>query len=247
MLRVEADDQLHPPHYPWSHDGILSSLDHASIRRGYQVYKEVCSACHSLDQIAFRNLVGVSHTEEEAKALAESVNIEDGPNEDGEMFLRPGKLSDYFPPPYKNDEEARAANNGALPPDLSLMNKARHGGEDYMFSLLTGYCDPPAGITVREGLSYNPYFTGGAIGMPQQLFDDMLEYEDGTPATVSQLAKDVSVFLKWCTEPYYDDKKRMFMKAFLIISFLTGISWYYKRHKWSVLKTRKLAYKPPVK
>merc|ERR1711976_992816 len=126
------------------HSGLIDSLDHASVRRGYQVYKQVCAACHSLRYMAYRNLVGVSHTEAEAKAEAEEVQVQDGPDETGEMFMRPGKLSDYFPKPFANDAAAAAANNGAIPPDLSYIVLARHGNEDYIYHLLNGYCDPPA-------------------------------------------------------------------------------------------------------
>jgi ubiquinol-cytochrome c reductase cytochrome c1 subunit len=151
-----AEDGLHPPAYPWAHKGPFDTFDHSAIRRGYQVYREVCSACHSLDRIAWRNLVGVSHTVDEVKAMAEEVEYTDGPNDEGEMFERPGKLADYMPAPYPNDEAARAGNAGALPPDLSLMVKARHGGADYVYSLLTGYVDPPPGVHVAEGMNYNP-------------------------------------------------------------------------------------------
>lgn len=151
-----AEDGLHPPAYPWAHKGPFDTFDHSAIRRGYQVYREVCSACHSLDRIAWRNLVGVSHTVDEVKAMAEEVEYTDGPNDEGEMFQRPGKLADYMPAPYPNDEAARAGNAGALPPDLSLMVKARHGGADYVYSLLTGYVDPPPGVHVAEGMNYNP-------------------------------------------------------------------------------------------
>ncbi|MCL4124862.1 UNVERIFIED_CONTAM: hypothetical protein GTU68_057604 [Idotea baltica] len=161
------------------------------------------------------------------------------------MFQRPGKLSDRFPSPYPNDEAARAANNGALPPDLSLITSARHGGENYIFALLTGYCDPPAGINIREDLYFNPYFPGGAIGMAKALYNETIEYGDGTPATASQLAKDVSVFLKWCAEPEHDDRKRMAIKASMIFTMLFAISFYYNRHKWSVLKSRKFEFRPP--
>ncbi|KAK4311830.1 hypothetical protein Pmani_016702 [Petrolisthes manimaculis] len=243
---VKASDlTLHTANFPWPHDGLFSSFDHASIRRGYEVYKNVCAACHSMKYIAFRNLIGVSHTEDEAKEEAKSVQIPDGPDEEGNMFERPGKLSDYFPNPYANDEAARSANNGALPPDLSYITAARHGGENYIFSLLTGYCDPPAGVSVREGLYYNPYFVGGAIGMAQALYNEVMEYGDGTPATASQMAKDVATFLKWASEPEHDDRKRMSIKVLMIFSLLFGISYYIKRHKWSVLKSRKFAYKPP--
>jgi ubiquinol-cytochrome c reductase cytochrome c1 subunit len=218
------------------------TLPSTSIRRGAEVYRQVCSSCHSLDRISYRNLVNVSHTLEEAKALAEEV--EDGPNEEGEMFRRPGKLSDYFPRPYLNENAARFANNGALPPDLSLITKSRHAGADYVFSLLAGYTEPPAGVEVREGLYYNPYFPGGAIAMARSLFDGVIEYEDGTPATTSQLAKDVTAFLSWCAEPEMEERKRMGMKAMIILSALALGSLYIKRFKWSVLKTRKVFYRP---
>lgn len=236
--------ELHPPQLPWSHNGWFSSLDHTSIRRGYEVYKQVCAACHSMRFLAYRNLVGVSHTEKEAKAEAEEVMVTDGPNDEGHMFQRPGKLADYFPNPYANEEAARAANNGAFPPDLSYITLARHGGEDYVFSLLTGYCDAPAGVNLREGQYFNPYFPGGAISMAQALYNEAMEYGDGTPPTASQLAKDVSVFLKWAAEPEHDTRKQMAIKMFMIFPILTLIAFYFKRFKWSVIKTRKIAFKP---
>jgi len=234
---------VHPPKHPWSHNGHISSLDHASIRRGYEVYKQVCAACHSMRFLHYRELINVSHTEEEAKAEAEEIMVTDGPNDEGEMFQRPGKLFDAFPSPYANEEQARVANNGAYPPDLSLITLARHGGEDYIFSLLTGYCDTPAGVEVGDGQYYNPYFPGGAISMAQALYNEIIEYSDGTPATLSQLSKDVSTFLKWAAEPEHDTRKRMFIKIMLILSLLTGISFYYKRLKWSPLKSRKIVFK----
>ncbi|XP_063183794.1 cytochrome c1, heme protein, mitochondrial [Chroicocephalus ridibundus] len=237
--------EMHPPTFPWSHGGALAALDHASLRRGFQVYKQVCSACHSMEYLAFRNLIGVTHTEAEAKALAEEVEVLDGPDENGEMFTRPGKISDYFPKPYPNAEAARAANNGALPPDLSYIVNARHGGEDYVFSLLTGYCDPPAGVTVREGLHYNPYFPGQAIGMAPPIYNEILEFDDGTPATMSQIAKDVCTFLRWAAEPEHDHRKRMGLKMLMISGLLISLLYYLKRHKWSVLKSRKMVYRPP--
>lgn len=218
-----------------------------SIRRGYEVYKQVCAACHSMQYIAYRNLIGVSHTEAEAKAEAEEAQVKDGPNEAGEYYMRPGKLSDYFPSPYPNEEAARAANNGAYPPDLSWIVSARKGGEDYIFALLTGYCDPPAGVNLREGQYYNPYFPGGAIGMAQALYNEAMEYSDGTPATASQLAKDVSTFLKWASEPEHDDRKRMLIKAVGIFGLLGVLSYYIKRHKWSTLKSRKISFHPRTK
>jgi len=243
---VEAVDLiLHPAHFDWPHNkSWIASYDHTAIRRGYEVFKQVCAACHSLNFIAYRNLVGVCHTEEEAKTEAEEVMVTDGPNEVGEMFQRPGKLSDYFQAPYANEEAARAANNGAFPPDLSYITLARHGGEDYLFSLLTGYCDPPAGVELRDGQYYNPYFPGAAIGMAQALYNETIEYSDGTPASASQMAKDVSSFLKWCSEPEHDIRKRMWIKAMMILTILTAVSFYYKRLKWSSIKSRKIIYNP---
>lgn len=219
---------LHPPKNPWSHNGWFNGLDHASVRRGYEVYKQVCAACHSLRYVAYRDLVGVTHTEEEAKAEAEEQLVTDGPDEAGNMFQRPGKLSDYFPSPYPNEEAARAANNGAFPPDLSYIVPARHGGEDYIFALLTGYYDAPAGVVLREGQYYNPYFPGGAISMAQALYNEVIEYADGTPATASQLAKDIGTFLKWTAEPELEDRKIMTIRAIGIFSILIVLSYYAK-------------------
>jgi len=234
---------LHPPTFPWSHNGHLDSLDHASMRRGYFVYKQVCAACHSMNFIRYRELIGVIFTEEEAKREAEEIMVRDGPDDEGNFFDRPGKLADAFPNPYANDEAAKAANNGALPPDLSYIVKARHGGENYIFSLLTGYCDPPAGVDVKEGTYFNPYFPGGAISMAQALYNEIIEYDDGTPATQSQLAKDVSTFLKWTSEPEHDVRKRWAIKSLTAAGFIIFISYWMKRHKWSPLKTKKIAFK----
>jgi len=208
-----------------------------------QVYKEVCATCHSVDRLYFRNLVEYgAWSEEEAKAMAEEVEVMDGPNDEGEMFERPGKLSDGIPGPYANDEAARAANNGALPPDLSLMVKARHGGVDYIFSLLNGYCDAPEGKTLLPGLYYNPYFPGGAIGMPAPLLDEAVTFADGTPATVSQMAKDVSIFLNWAAEPEHDERKKAGFRWILALSVAAIIAGFTKRFRWSHLKARKISY-----
>jgi ubiquinol-cytochrome c reductase cytochrome c1 subunit len=245
QMSVSAGElELHPPHYGWSHSGYLDAIDHASARRGYQVYKQVCAACHSMNYMYYRNLVGTIMTEDEAKAEAEEVMVTDGPDDTGAMFQRPGKLADKFAKPYANDEAAKAANNGALPPDLTFIVNARHGGEDYIFSLLLGYCDPPAGIEVREGMHYNPYFPGGMTGMARSIYNETIEYEDGTPATASQLAKDVCTFLRLAAEPEHDDRKRMGIKMIMIMVPMIGILFFFKRHKWSVLKSRKLAFKP---
>ncbi|PLW21807.1 hypothetical protein PCANC_03291 [Puccinia coronata f. sp. avenae] len=240
-----AEHGLHPPSFAWPHKGPFETFDHAAIRRGYQVYREVCAACHSLDRIAWRNLVGVSHTVDEAKAMAAEVEYEDGPDDEGNKFTRPGKLADYMPRPYPNDEAARANNAGALPPDLSLIVKARHGGADYIMSLITGYVDPPAGVEIREGLNYNPYFPGGAIGMARVLYDGLVEYPDGTPATTSQMAKDVVTFLNWAAEPELDQRKKMGFQTIIILTTLTALSIWVKRLKWAGIKSRKIVYNPP--
>merc|ERR1719198_2179420 len=188
--------------------GFTSSFDAASIRRGHMVYAQVCASCHGLSRIAYRNLVGVCYSEAEAKAMAEDTDVMDGPNDEGDMFERPGKLSDYLPSPYPNEEAARFANNGAYPPDLSLIVKARPNCVDYIFALLTGYKEVPAGIAERDTQYYNPYFPGGWIGMPPPLADGGVDYDDGTEATASQMAKDVTVFLAWSSEPVDDDADR---------------------------------------
>jgi len=241
--KVKAELSIHPPNLPWSHKGPLDSLDHSSIRRGYQVYKQVCSACHSMKFLAFRNLVDICYTEEEAKSMAEEEQVVDY-NNDGEMITRPGKLFDYFPSPFANDAAAAAANNGAVPPDMSFISLARKGGEDYIFHLLTSYCDPPSGMELLEGQYFNPYMLGGSIAMAPPLYNDMIEYGDGTPATISQMAKDVSTFLVWAASPEHDMRKRMAIKALSMLSLLAIFSYYIKRHKWTVIKSRKLVFTP---
>lgn len=240
-----AELLLHPPAYEWAHNKVFGSFDAASLRRGYLVYKNVCKQCHSIKYLAFREMVGVFMTEEEAKAEAAEVDIVDGPDDTGEMFERPGKLSDKLPMPYRNDEEARFANNGALPPDLSYIVLARHGGEDYVFSLLTGYCDPPEGFDLKDGLHYNPYFAGGAIGMAQALFPGIYEYADGTPAPVSQLAKDVTEFLAWIAQPELNTRKEMAIKFLMVMTFLLPSVYYWKRFKWAPIKNLKIEFRPP--
>ncbi|XP_031383423.1 cytochrome c1-2, heme protein, mitochondrial-like [Punica granatum] len=236
----EAEHGLACPNYPWPHNGILSSYDHASIRRGHQVYQQVCASCHSMSLISYRDLVGVAYTEDEVKAMAAEIEVVDGPNDEGEMFTRPGKLSDRFPQPYANEQAARFANGGAYPPDLSLITKARHNGQNYVFALLTGYHDPPAGITIRDGLHYNPYFPGGAIAMPKMLIDGAVEYEDGTPATEAQMGKDVVTFLSWAAEPEMEERKLMGFKWIFLMSLALLQAAYFRRLRWSVLKSRKL-------
>ncbi|CAD5207112.1 unnamed protein product [Bursaphelenchus okinawaensis] len=237
-----GDHGVHPYALPWSHAGKFDSLDYSSVRRGYEVYKQVCAACHSMKFLRYRHFVDVFMTEEEAKAEAAEalVNDTDG---NGQAIQRPGILTDALPNPYPNKKAAAAANNGAAPPDLSLMALARHGGDDYLFALLTSYFDPPEGIKVDEGKSYNPYFPGGVISMPQQLFDEGIEYKDGTPATQSQQAKDVATFMRWSAEPYHDTRKLYALKVLSVIPALAFVLLFAKRHAWSFIKSQKFAWR----
>lgn len=233
-----------PPSYPFSFKTHFKAIDAASARRGYQVYREVCAACHSLKHVAYRHLIGSLHSEEEMKAIAADAMIEDGPNDEGEMFERPGILVDYHKKPYKNDQAAMAANGGALPPDLSHIAKGRKGGADYIFALLQGYCDPPAGVKMNEGLHFNPYFPGGQLGMARVLYNELIEYDDGTPATASQLAKDITTFLFYVVEPYHDERKRKLVKLLITGTILLGVAHWFKRHKYVTLKARHFTFIP---
>ncbi|KAH8383468.1 hypothetical protein KR009_008856 [Drosophila setifemur] len=242
-----SSDCVHPPHQGWNHTGLLAALDKESVRRGYFVYKEVCSSCHSLQYIAYRNLVGVCMTESEAKSEAEAITVQDGPNEEGNYFDRPGKLSDRFPSPYPNEDAARSANNGAYPPDLSYIVSGRKGGEDYVFALLTGYCEPPAGFSLRDGQYFNPYFSGGAISMGQVIDNEVVTYADSeVAASAAQIAKDVVTFLKWTSEPEADERRLLLIKVVMISAILAGLSYYIKRFKWSSLKSRKIFFIPEL-
>lgn len=241
-----AEHGLHAPDYPWPQNGLTQTFDHASIRRGYQVYREVCSTCHSLNFVKWMDLVGVSHSASEVRAMAAEFEYPDEPDDEGRPRTRAGKLLDKLPDPYPNEQAARAGNQGALPPDLSLMTKARHNGVNYVFSLLTGYPEEaPAGAAVADGLHYNPYFPGGGIAMARVLYDDLVEYEDGTPATTSQMAKDVTTFLNWSASPEHDDRKRMGLKALIILGTLFGLSVVVKQYKWSNIWTRRAVWRGP--
>jgi ubiquinol-cytochrome c reductase cytochrome c1 subunit len=236
-------DRIMPEAFPFNHKGMLNAYDMAAVRRGHHVYTNVCATCHSMNLLAYRNLVDTCYTEDEVREMCEDVEVEDGPDDEGEMFERPAKLFDHFIKPYPNEASARFANGGAYPPDLSLMAKARPGGEDYIFALLTGYRDAPAGIDVMSGMYYNPYFSGGQIGMPAPLSDGQVDYDDGTPATVSQMSKDVCVFLTWAAEPAQDERKLMGVKWLAALGAVICGTAYYKRFRWNVLKSRRITYK----
>ena len=222
-----------PEKQDWSFNGVLGSFDKPALRRGYQVYTEVCSFCHGVEFIAFRNLTEIGLTEDEAKAAAEVAQIEDGPDENGLMYMRAGRLSDRLPSPFPNENAARASNGGALPPDLSLITKARRFGPDYLFALLTGYEEPPEDVEIAPGMNYNPFFSGEQIAMFSPLYDDAVFYEDGTPATVEQMAEDITQFLMWTAEPKLENRKRMGLGTMIFLVLLTGMFIAVKRQVWA--------------
>ena len=217
----------------WSFHGMFGTYDRGALQRGFQIYREVCAACHSMSLVAYRNLTGIGLSEDQIKAVAAEYEVTDGPNEEGEMYSRPAKPSDQFVAPFANDNAARASNNGALPPDLSLMAKARKGGPDYLYALLTGYKEEsPEGVTLMEGMQYNVYFTGNQIAMAPPLADDAVEYQDGTKPTLAQLAQDVTTFLNWAAEPELEERKRMGIKVLLFLIVLTAMMYALKRQVW---------------
>ena len=223
------------PARDWSFSGIFGQYDRGALQRGLQVYRDVCSGCHSLRLIAFRNLEALGYGEDEIKAIAAEYTVVAGPDDDGEMFERPGLPADRFPSPFANTKAAAAANNGAVPPDLSLMVKARDGGADYVHALLTGYADPPDDVELLDVQSYNLYFPGNLIAMAPPLSEDSVEYGDGTPATVEQMAADVTSFLAWTAEPEMEDRKRMGIKVILFLLVFTGVLYAAKRKVWADL------------
>ncbi|MDP3897743.1 MAG: cytochrome c1, partial [Mesorhizobium sp.] len=240
-----ADHAVEPTHFPikkpaelnWSFAGPFGTYDRGQLQRGLKVYKEVCAACHSMSLVAFRSLSDLGYSEGQLRALAAEYEVQDGPNADGEMFMRPGILSDHFPAPFPNEAAAAAANGGAAPPDLSLMAKARgvergfprfvfdiftqyaEGGPDYVHALLTGYDEaPPAGMEIAEGTYYNPYFIGGkSLAMPMPMAEGGVTYDDGSPETIEQYSRDVSAFLMWAAEPHLEARK---LTGFRVMVFL---------------------------
>ena len=223
---------MKPAEQKWNHNGITGTYDKAAAQRGLQVYKEVCAACHSLSLVAYRTLADLGYSEEQVKAMAAEVEIQDGPNDDGEMFARPGRPYDHFKAPFANEKAARAANGGAYPPDMSLIVKAREDGENYIYALLDGYTDAPAGHEVPEGKYYNPYYPGGNIAMPAPLSDGSVTYQDGTEATRAQMAHDVVTFLSWTAEPKLDERHRMGVVVVGFLIIFTGILFAVYRRVW---------------
>jgi len=263
------EDTPSPAKNRWSFAGPFGKFDRGQLQRGFKVYREVCSVCHGLKLIAFRNLAdpgGPGFTTAQAQAFAAEYKIQDGPNDQGEMFERPGRLADYFPAPFPNDQAARARYN-AVPPDLSVIAKARgfergfpywvfdlmtqyqEPGPDYITALLQGYEDkPPAGFTLPPGSFYNKYYPGHAIAMPPPLSDQRVDYTDGSPMTVEQYAKDISAFLMWTAEPTLDQRKRVGMQVFIFLVVLAGLLYFTKKKIWRQVELHpdELRLRPPA-
>jgi ubiquinol-cytochrome c reductase cytochrome c1 subunit len=220
----------------WSFNGIFGTFDRASLQRGYQVYQEVCSGCHSMQHLSYRNLSekgGPEFSIEEVKTIAAQFEVEDGPNSDGELFTRPGRLSDKFVKPYPNVEASTSANGGAYPPDMSVLAKARAGGADYIYSLLLGYEETPTGFELDDGVYYNKYMPGNKIMMSEPISDGIVEYADGTETTKEQLAKDVTTFLVWSSEPHLESQHRMGFKVIIYLIILITLVYLSKKKVWA--------------
>ena len=229
-------ETIDPIKVNWSFKELTGKFDRASLQRGFQVYKEVCASCHSMQYLSYRNLGepgGPEFTQDEVKAIAASVEIEDGPDSQGEMFTRPGKPSDRFKSPYPNVEASTVANGGAYPPDMSVLVKARPGGANYMYSVLMGYEEPPAGMKLDDGVYYNKYMIGQKIKMASPLSDGIVEYSDGTEATMDQMAKDVTTFLAWAAEPELEERHRVGFKVIIYLILLTILVYLSMKKIWS--------------
>jgi cytochrome c1 len=231
-----ADSGVKPMQRSWTFDGVFGKFDRQQLQRGFQVYKEVCAACHSIQYISFRNLADLGYSEDQVTVIAAEYQVQDGPDENGDMFDRPARPSDRFPKPFANEMLARAANGGALPPDLSLMTKARDDGPNYLFSLTMGYTDPPQGFELAPGMSYNTYFPGHQIAMPAQITDDRVTYADGTPATAEQISADVTAFLHWAAEPKLEARHGTGVRVMLFALLFTVLAYFYKRRLWARLE-----------
>jgi cytochrome c1 len=257
-IRVAAGAEAETPaRVKWSFQGPFGTFDRAQLQRGFKIYREVCQTCHGLTLVSFRNLAergGPEFSRAQAATVAAEYKVKDGPNDQGEMFERPGRVADRFPAPFPNDQAARVANGGALPPDLSIMAKARtyergfpwfvfdmftqyqEQGVDYLSALLQGYADPPQGFTLPQGRQYNKYFPGHAIGMPQPLQDNQVTYDDGSPQTLDQYAKDVAAFLMWTAEPHLESRKRIGFQVIVFLIVFAGLLYFTKKRVWSAVE-----------
>jgi len=220
------------PQHEWSFEGITGTFDRGALQRGYQVYSEVCSGCHSMKLLYYRDLIDIGFSEDQVKAIASEFTVIDGPNDEGEMFERDARPADRFVSPYLNDNEARANNNGAYPPDLSVITKAKKDGANYIYNLLLGYKDPPADMEVGEGMYYNIYMAGNQIAMPQPIYDESVDYADGTNNSAEQIAEDLVVFLTWAAEPELEVRKNLGIKVILFFIVLGFIIFLAKNHLW---------------
>ena len=257
----EANHAAEPTHFPihkpkemdWTFAGPFGTFDKAQLQRGLKIYKEVCSACHSMNLVAFRTLEDLGYSEAQVKAFAAEYEVQDGPNGDGEMFTRKALPGDHFPSPFPNSAAAAAANNGAAPPDFSLIAKARgvergfptfvfdiftmyaSNGPDYIHALLTGYDEqPPAGMEIAEGTHYNPFFIGGkSLAMAKPLSDGQVTYEDGSPETVEQYSRDVAAFLMWAAEPHLVVRKQTGFAVMIFLVLFAGLVYATKRRVWA--------------
>ncbi|WP_029352522.1 cytochrome c1 [Bosea sp. 117] len=253
MASAQEHGAPQPHRESWTFAGPFGKYDRAQLQRGFQVFKEVCASCHSAHLFAFRNLAqegGPGFTEEQAKTVAEEYKVQDGPNDAGDMFERPGRLSDRWPSPFPNEQAARASNGGAFPPDFSVLAKARtyevgfpgflidivrqyqEQGPDYIHALLNGYKDPPEGFKLPEGAHYNEYFPGHAIKMPPPLSADQVTYSDGTPQTVDQYSRDVIAFMMWLAEPHLEARKRIGFQVMIFLIVFGGLLYFTKKKVW---------------
>ena len=232
---ARAQEAEPPPKEDWSFNGPFGAFDLAAAQRGFQIYSEVCSNCHSMKLMYYRNLTGIGLTEAQVKAIAAAVQVPAGLNDQGEPVQGPGLPSSHFRSPFPNDIAARAANNGALPPDLSLIVNAREGGADYVYGILTGYADAPEGFNLQQGMNYNKYFPGHQIAMPKPLSEGQVTYADGTPNTLEQEAHDVVTFLTWAANPEMVQRKQIGVRAVLFLLLMTGLTYAVKRKVWAEL------------
>lgn len=232
---ARAAEEVTLPHQNWSFEGPFGTYDKASAQRGFQIYKEVCSSCHSMKLAYYRNLAGIGLSAEQIKAVAASVDVPTI-GDDGQPAERPGVPSDHFKSPYPNEKAARAAQNGALPPDQSVLIKAREGGPDYIYGLLTGYADPPPGVKMGDGMNYNKVMAGHQIAMAAPLSDGRVEYSDGTKPTLDQEARDVTTFLAYIANPEMEQRKRMGVRVVLFLALMTCVTYAVKRQIWSDVK-----------
>ncbi len=236
-----AEKSEKPLNPGWSFKGFFGTFDKASLQRGYQVYTEVCSACHSIKYLSYRNLGepgGPGFSKEQVKIIASQFEVTDGPNSEGDMFTRPARPSDSFVSPYPNEQAATAANGGAYPPDMSVLVKARSGGADYIYSLLVGYEDPPSDISLDDGVYYNRYMPGNKIKMANPLSDGLVEYADGTEPTADQMARDIVTFLAWAAEPHMEARHKIGFRAILYLLIITFLVYFGMKKVWSRVETK---------